>query len=581
MKVLAAAVVVVLFVVPAALAGPSIAGSFQGWDPADPAYDLTLNANGVYELTKTLAAETHAYKAIDGDAWGLDFPASDQSFTLASEEAVTWYVNLGATVGTKEGDEYVFHSPNPPIVCGSFMSELGGTDWDQTDTSLTVMSDPDGDGVWEWESVIPTGSYAFKIVLNNNWDQDTYPPALNYDFGSDGATPVLFLYHMADNTTEVFSSAAPMVQYARAHGVSTIEVKFSKDVEETSAETPTNYSVSGGIAVTTATRDDADNSVVFLDVSPDLTPGTDYQVVVTGVTDLDGRPIDPENNDACFYLHEIIFEINMHLYVELNGVFTTLHIQGDTWPLTWEQCGGSEAVDDGTGDDTAAGDTTYTLTEYFSMGYTCGASAESTLAKYKYVVDCTDWEGDYEFGHYVWLDPNAASQRVDVWWNDQAPSDFITCDVGVRFQVDMQSAIDRDLFNPEEGDTLGVYGSLSPLGWTWPPPAGQVMVDDGTNGDLVVGDEVYTALVTFPTGSYRFLEYKYGIHDTSGVLAFECDTYPNRTLTLDDLNGCMPGEGPMEIVDLWNWCEELPTAVDDSNSVQRSWGRIKDMFRNK
>ena len=42
------AAIVIALVIPAyALAGPSIVGSMQGWDPADPNYDMAVNGNGV------------------------------------------------------------------------------------------------------------------------------------------------------------------------------------------------------------------------------------------------------------------------------------------------------------------------------------------------------------------------------------------------------------------------------------------------------------------------------------------------------------------------------------------------------
>lgn len=574
MRHFAAATLVALLVVPAmALAAPSIVGNFQGWNPADPATELTVNINGVYEYATTVGDSLIEYKAVDGDAWGSDFPSANQSFN--GPGGVTFYVNLGATVGTKEGDEYVFHSLNPPIVCGSFMSELGGTDWDQTDTSTTVMSDVDGDDIWEFESIIPAGSYEFKIVLNNNWSQNTAPSG-NYLFGSDGVSPVLFRYHMADNTTEVFTSAAPTVVYARVDDTcpqspDVIEVAFSKDVEETSAETTTNYSVSGGHTVVTATRDDGDNTIVYLEVTPALVEGNDFQVTVTGVTDLDSRPVDPSANTACFYLHKVVLEIDMGIYVDENAVPTSVHIQGDTYPLTWEQCLGCEAFDDGTGGDAAAGDTTYTVTQYFSMAYTCGAAAESTQVKYKYVVDCLTWEGDYNFGHYVTLDPNAASQTASVWWNDVAPVDNIACTVGVRFTVDMKSAARQGFFTPGS-DTLAVMGSESPLGWTWPADPSLVLVDDGTGGDAAAADSVYTVEAVFPIGTYKFLQYKYAVNRV-----FECDLYPNRALTLDDVNGCVGGRvGPMLVEDLWDWCDET-TAV--GTTIEASWGAIKAIYR--
>jgi YVTN family beta-propeller protein len=204
MKFLSAVAAAFLMLTPAAaFAGPSIAGNFQGWDPADPAHELSLNANGVYVLTISAGDSAHYYKGVDGDAWGQDFPWRDQSFNPSGPQDVTFHCNLGDTPGTREGDEYVFHSLNPPIVCGDFMSELGGVDWDETDTSTTLMHDDDGDDIWEFSAVVPSGDYEFKIVLNNNWDQDTYPPSANYSFASNGAEPVLFRYHMADNTTEV------------------------------------------------------------------------------------------------------------------------------------------------------------------------------------------------------------------------------------------------------------------------------------------------------------------------------------------------------------------------------------------
>ncbi len=557
------AVAVALLLAVPALAGPSIVGDFQAWDPADPAYDLTLQPNGVYTLTVSFTAGTYNYKAVDGDAWGLDFPGANQTFTLAADGDVTFYVNLGATVGTKEGDEYVFHSPNPPIVCGSFQSELGGTDWDQTDTSTTVMEDGDGDGVWIFQSIIPAGSYEFKIVLNNNWDQNTSPSG-NVVFVSDGSTPVTFSYDMATNTTDVQTSAPPAVIDVRIDGdgtdASKYLVRFSEDMEQTSAETESNYTVLGipAATVTDATQDALDASLVHLTVDPPLTEGYDYEATVTGVTNTEGTPVDPTNNSDCFYLHKVTFELNMDLYIATNGVPTSVHIQGDTHPLTWDVCEGAETFD-------ADADSMYSVDQYFSMGYTCGAAAESTQVKYKYILDCATWEGDFDFGHFVTLDPSAASQTQNVWWEDIAPTDNITCDVGVRFQVtELPDGFDALT------DTLVVRGSVAPLEWT----VGTALVDDGTNGDLTADDGIYSALVTFPTGSYKFLEYKYNIDNV-----YECDTFPNRALTLDDVDGCMGGRvGPMEVLDLWNWCDEIVTVPGTQLIEESSWGVIKSKY---
>jgi hypothetical protein len=596
MRLFAAAIAVAMIVTPVtAMAGPSIVGPFTTppWNPADPAWELTENTNGVWVLTKTMTAADTLYKAVDGDSWGLDFPGNNQNISHLVPGDVTWYVNLGATDLVKEGDEYVFHDGNPPIVCGNFMSELGGSDWDETDTSTTVMTDGDGDDVWEFSAVIaPAGTYDCKVVLNNNWDQDTYPNSLNYTFNSDGSTPVSFYYDMSNNNLDIFSTAPMSVVWARLKHddcVSTeiVELKFSAAVDVVTGENPANYDVAPGRTVVTATRDATDHTLIYLGVTPALVEGVDYTVTATGVLDeANGQPVDPAANDACFYVEKVQFELNMHLYVDANGLPATVHIQGDTYPLTWGQAEGCQAYDDGVnGGDVAAGDTTYTVTHYFSTGYECGArdvaAADTVDVKYKYLVDGTIWEGDYEFGHYLTLNPADAFVIKNVWWEDIAPVDNIQCDVGVKYQVHMKSAIDQGLFSPGS-DTLLVTGSESPLSWLWPGPNEAIMVDDGSGYDETPGDEVYTAMVVFPTGTYRFLEYKYAIKDTSqpNGVRYECDTYPNRQLELDDVDGCMPARvGPMEIEDLWDWCESITTPVPEGDEVPASWGRIKSIYR--
>ncbi len=563
-----AMVAVLLMVAATAFAAPSIVGDFQGWDPADPGSELTIDVNGVYVLTVPFLAGSYVYKAVDGDAWGLDFPGNNQPITLAADASVTFYVNLGATVGVKEGDEYVFDSLTPPIVCGSFMSELGGVDWDQTDTVTTVMTDGDADGIWEFQSIIAAGSYSFKIVLNNNWDQNTAPGG-DVFFVSDGATPVTFTYDMATNTTDVQSSAPPAVIDVRidaSNGLSGQSpqmylVQFSEDMDQTTAEDISNYAATGGpgsILIDNAELDMDDASLVHLMMFDVLDPGYDYTVTATGVENLGGTPVDPSNNSDCFYLHKVEFSVNMHLYFEANGETEVISIQGDTHPLTWDICEGAYM--------SSNGDSVFYADEYFTMGHACGAYAESTLVKYKYIADCATWEGDYDFGHYVTLDPNSAMQSVNVWWNDIAPSDNITCDVGVLFQV-TELPDTFDILT----DVVEIYGSSAPLDWV----VGTALVDDGTNGDQTASDGIFSALVTFPIGTYRFLEYKYAINTV-----FECDTYPNRALELDDVDGCMPGRvGPTMLMELWDWCDTVTTVPETQLLEVRSWGVIKSMYR--
>jgi hypothetical protein len=560
-----------------AFGGPSIAGSFQGWNPADPAMDLTLNANGVYELTLGLPAGTHQYKVVETDDWTQSFPTNNQSFTLADSGNVTFYVNLGANVGTADGDEYVFHSPNPPIVCGDFMSELGGSDWDQTDTLTTVMSDPDGDDIWSFKAVVPAGNYNFKVVLNNNWDQDTFPPAQNYAFSSNGTDTTRFMYNMSNNVTTVQSGAAPTVLWARPDyaqdnfTTTTLDVEFSENVEEITAETAGNYSVSGGITVSSATRMDPDSSRVRLSLSGSPVLGTGYTVTVLNVEDLDGNPIvnNGVTNVYCFEANAVIFQINMTLHLRSHPpAYDTLAIQGDTYPLNWDPCQGPMAHDDGLNYDTSAGDSIYTVGLVFPIGYDCAGMPETKQVKYKYIHDCSvpEWEGDFDFGHFVDIVPGMGIDTMFVWWNDEAPGDFTICPVGVLFQV---------TGFPTPPESLGINGGALPLDWSVPPLATSRMNDAGANGDTLSSDGTYSLRVLFPTNTYRFVNYKYiAYQDTAWV--YECLGFPDRTITLDDVAHC-DGLGDQIVLDLWDYCSPV-SGIQRAVKV-KSWGEIKTMYK--
>ena len=160
-----------------------------------------LPRRGVWELTLYLTAGDYLYKAVDGDAWGADFPGSNQSFTLAADGNVTFLVNLGLNVGVKEGDEYVTHQN--PVIAGDFLSQVGGTDWAPWDHA-GEMTDS-GDGTYTLSVLLTAGTYQGKATFNDNWDQDTVGGGLNEEFCSNGNEPNVFTYNMATNYLTITS----------------------------------------------------------------------------------------------------------------------------------------------------------------------------------------------------------------------------------------------------------------------------------------------------------------------------------------------------------------------------------------
>lgn len=197
------AIALIIAMLPAlALAGPSIVGSMNGWDPGDPAMDLAPLGSG-YTLTLGLAAGHHEYKCVETDAWeGTDFPWFNIPIDLATDQDVTFFANLGAIVGQVDGDEYVAHQP--PIIAGDFIDLWGGNEWDPADPT-GEMTQVGGTDLFTREGMLPAGHHECKVALNGTWDQDTGP---NFVLDLDEDTTGIFTYEFGTNTLTFEESVA-------------------------------------------------------------------------------------------------------------------------------------------------------------------------------------------------------------------------------------------------------------------------------------------------------------------------------------------------------------------------------------
>ncbi len=173
-----------------------IVGSMNGWSTTDPDYVMSLNANNLYELTKSLDAGDHEYKVLEGDDWSApNYPGNNQYVNLTGTEDVTWKVNTTADLVTHLN----------PVMAGNFLSAIGGNDWDPGEL-MGEMTDPDGDDIFTLELTIPAGSWEGKVTLNHNWDQST---GGNVPFTTDGVNPTTFTYDFPNNVTTISGPPPP------------------------------------------------------------------------------------------------------------------------------------------------------------------------------------------------------------------------------------------------------------------------------------------------------------------------------------------------------------------------------------
>ncbi len=75
---------------------------------------------------------------------------------------------------------------------------------------------------------------------------------------------------------------------------SAVEVTFSKALDVTTAQTASNYTLDNGIAVASATLGGGAGNTVVLSVQPNLTEGTTYTLIVSGVADINNRVMTPD-----------------------------------------------------------------------------------------------------------------------------------------------------------------------------------------------------------------------------------------------------------------------------------------------
>jgi pullulanase-type alpha-1,6-glucosidase len=153
--------------------GDQIAGC-STWQPDCAAAHLTEIGNGVWRGQFPIKAGSWEYKLVINDNWSESYAGNhiangNTTLTLAADSVVRFYYD--------DKTHAVLDSAMDKIAtaAGSFQSELGCPgDW-QPACVRTLLTDPDGNGVYTFSTTdIPAGSYEFKVARDEAWDV-SYP----------------------------------------------------------------------------------------------------------------------------------------------------------------------------------------------------------------------------------------------------------------------------------------------------------------------------------------------------------------------------------------------------------------------
>ncbi|MGB8648802.1 MAG: alpha-amylase family glycosyl hydrolase [Anaerolineae bacterium] len=203
--------------VSAAPASVSLVGNFENaatggacadWTPACAAAHLTDKGNGVWRGAFSVPAQSDGqYKMALDDSWNVSYAGNHTKFgnttlvTGATQTVVFYYDDKTHAVLDNVMDKVA-------TVAGDFQSKIGCPgDW-QPDCVRSLMVDPDGDGIYMFETTsIPVGSYQFKVARDEQWN--TSYPGGNVTFSvTKSGQDVRFYWDSSNNNVWVVAGHA-------------------------------------------------------------------------------------------------------------------------------------------------------------------------------------------------------------------------------------------------------------------------------------------------------------------------------------------------------------------------------------
>ena len=185
--------------------------------------------------------------------------------------------------------------------------------------------------------------------------------------------------------------------------------------------------------------------------------------------------------------------------------------------------------------------------------------------KYKFYYTPNSWEGGSDRVYVITQDDyNNGEALISRAFNDGTLSTVTNQETDVLFQVDVDGAVVNGA-NCTNGqpfpsiNTVHIAGGTPPLQWPdlgWPDNQIDRMIqlyDDGTNGDKVSGDLIFSREVTFPAYTIFNINYKFGVNYGLG---------PSLTGCVDNFNDNENAIGANHIINLFSlawYCETLDT----------------------
>lgn len=305
----------------------------------------------------------------------------------------------------------------------------------------------------------------------------------------------------------------PQVLGAVAVDWTHVDVTFNETMDATSSTNHANYTIPG-LTVSAAEQLAADKIRLTTGTQ---TYGVSYTVTAgSAIEDLAGNGMDPDHDEATFtgfgvamvtFIVDDTGDMNYADGYKFKGSWDTnqYHAYDPSWGLGQLY----DMYDDGTNGDDVAGDHIW-------------------KAQLQLVPDggTNNWEWGVTKLNGDWIDGNWSFSVTDTtdFELTYTPPALTEQDVAVVFSVDMSA---ETVVSP-----LIICGDTSPLTWNWSADNPDTLNDEGLNNDAVAGDDIWSITITFPAGTGKRVEYKYG----NGGEDNELEYGVNRIFFIDDDN---------------------------------------------
>lgn len=248
----------------------------SGTTPALVINEILYNDGGNFEFIEIF---NNTGSAVDLSSWMIS--DGGNTFTIPNGSSVN---NNDFIVITQDLANFATTYPAVTNVVGEYQFGLssGGESVILMDVNGSLSDQVDYEnGTNSW----PTTTTGFSIELLS--------PSFDNNLGSS--------WKASDNSggnpgvATVADLTAPNLVSASAIGLTSVDVQFDENLDQTTAEILTNYSIDNGIGnPVAATLDGVDNSLVHLTVST-LSSGINYTLSTSGVEDISGNASTLQN----------------------------------------------------------------------------------------------------------------------------------------------------------------------------------------------------------------------------------------------------------------------------------------------